>query len=124
MNAINQEVKDGWSADGQTLILFGMGYRLKKDLSQVAVGPVGQDGEPAEPSETHQGGIEACNNPVTSPQTTNYITPPPVTAPLTAKIRELSVQGKTTREIAGILKSEGIEISHMTVARRLQGVLL
>lgn len=43
-----QEIPDGWSPDGMTLILSGMGYRLKKDLTQVCIGPVDADGEPLE----------------------------------------------------------------------------
>ena len=35
------------------------------------------------------------------------------------KIKELSVKGYSLREIANILKNDGIEISHQTVKRRL-----
>jgi hypothetical protein len=48
---------------------------------------------------------------------------PIVTDFVTEKIMVLAGQGKPTREIAEILTEDGIEISHMTVARRLQGVL-
>ena len=37
---------DHWSVDGQTFIHYGKGYRLKKDLTSVCVGPVDDDGEP------------------------------------------------------------------------------
>jgi len=48
--------------------------------------------------------------------------------PLTQKIRELAqkgIDGKevSTRKIAEALEAEGIFVSHMTVARRLQGKL-
>lgn len=43
---------------------------------------------------------------------------------VTKRCRDLSTQGASTREIAEILKAEGIFISHMTVARKLQGVLV
>ena len=40
---------------------------------------------------------------------------------VTARIAELASQGLSSRKIADTLASEGIEISHMTIARRLQG---
>lgn len=51
----------------------------------------------------------------------------PVTPPcdtLTARCRELSAQGASTRQIAELLKLEGIFVSHMNVQRRLQGALI
>jgi len=54
--------------------------------------------------------------------------PPVVTAQnranVTAKIRKLASKGMSSRKIAETLAVEGIEISHMTVARTLQRELL
>lgn len=43
---------------------------------------------------------------------------------VTQKCRDLASEGKSTRQIADILQSEGVIISHMTVARKLQRVLI
>lgn len=40
---------------------------------------------------------------------------------LTVRIKQLSKEHMSARNIAKVLQAEGIEISHMTVARRLQG---
>lgn len=42
---------------------------------------------------------------------------------VTARIAELASQGLSSRKIADTMAGEGIEISHMTIARRLQGRL-
>jgi hypothetical protein len=47
-----------------------------------------------------------------------------VTDDVTAQIKILAGQGMSSRAIARLLQSEGIAISHMTIARRLQGVLV
>lgn len=43
---------------------------------------------------------------------------------VTAQIKALAGQEKSTRAIVKVLRKEGIKISHMTVARRLQKFLL
>jgi len=51
-----------------------------------------------------------------------------VTAPkkvdVTEKVRELANKGMSSRKIADTLAGEGIEISHMTIIRKLQGAML
>jgi hypothetical protein len=43
---------------------------------------------------------------------------------LQQKIELLAGKGMSTRAIARVLQSEGVKVSHMTVARRLQGKLI
>ena len=76
-------------------------------------------------------------NAVTKPRHKEITLPVNVTAPapplstvtpgcvaLSKRIEELASQGKSCRAIADILNGEDIKISHMSVARKLQGVLV
>jgi hypothetical protein len=75
---------------------------------------------PVMPVTVNQQSVEA----VTIPPDRGLIGGEAVTGDVTEKIKKLAGQGKSTRDIAELLKAEGINISHMTIARRLKGVTI
>jgi hypothetical protein len=115
-----QDIVDGWSQDGQTYILAGMGYRLKKDLTQVCIGPVAADGEPLAAATTPPAPLENGTRAVTTMPQVELVGESVVTD----KIKALAGQGKSSRDIEKELAADGIFISYRTVARRLQGVMV
>lgn len=70
--------------------------------------------KPAPPSPANETPVLAQNGAVTIAVTGRE-------EALTLLIKRLAAEHKSSRQIAELLQSEGIEISHMTVARRLQG---
>jgi len=119
-NNVTKDIIDGWSPDGQTFILSGMGYRIKKDLTQVCIGPVDQDGELVNAPTTPPALVEPCVSPVTAGETM----PQDGETVVTDKIKALAGEGKSTRVIEKELAEIGVNISYRTIARRLQGVLI
>jgi|GEM_PF-4871572 len=114
-----QGIFDGWSQDGQTFIHYGMGYQVNRVLQSVCVGPVDQDGELRDTATTPLVPLDQGNKAVTTLHQVESVEDDDVTA----KIKVLAGQGKSTRDISELLKAEGTEISHMTIARRLQARL-
>jgi hypothetical protein len=114
-----KDIDDGWTPDGRTFIHYGIGYRVNRALQSVCVGPVDQNGEPREAATTTPALTQDNDRAVTNLQQVELVGDDDVTA----KIKVLAGQGKSTRNISKLLKDEGIGISHMTVARRLQARL-
>ena len=128
----------------QTLDLSNYGYRVKRfgDITVISAGFTGADlfeapdpqekptnPEPftkevlTEPAPPHNARQTSPNKrePVTSAKVVDCDHPPDVTDNVTELIYKLAKQNKPTRYIAKALRDQGIEISHMTVARRLRG---
>ena len=116
--------RDHWTKNDSIFICDGQGYAVAKNGATVCIGPVDDDGNPLEDvsnaPEKRQGVVE----PVTKPPLDEMVKADDIYTDVTATIRSMAAEGKSTREIAVVLESQGIKISHMTVSRRLQGVLI
>lgn len=116
--------KDKWAPDGKVFIHFGQGYTVTPGLEIICLGPVDADGNPQDTAGAPLTTIKIGRSPVTTlPQVLNDVSID-VTALVTAKIKHLAGRGMSSRAIQKELAREGVNISHMTIARRLQGVLI
>lgn len=113
----------------QTFVVDNYGWKVTPDLRTVCVGPIVKTDTTDTPQDTPQA-ISDGVEPVTPPTPSSKPLPADMLQGFdttATAIKDGLNRGLSTRAIAKELNGQGIEISHMTVARRikdLQGVLL
>jgi len=102
----------------KTLDLSKYGSRVKRfgDFVIISAGTTGADlmEAPAHPTDA----------PLSPSVVQEYVTKSETIEDVAAIIKGFAAQRKSTREIAKLLNMRGKKISHMTVARLLQGILI
>jgi hypothetical protein len=94
-------------------------------LQEIEINPKGS-WKPKKPGELTESHSEGSDKPYNEQETaTNpVIEEIDMVGDVIVKIQELATRGKSTRQIAAMLQDRGLKLSHMTIARRLQGIFL